>query len=376
MKDTLYQLLNNDAAELPKAEAISDQEVINIMKRFKEEEHIKTSKTRRKPKIKVALIVAAAMTACVGTVTAAAAASGVFSKLNKAQEQTFEQNGETLPLDKEENHYNYDYIAENAVNIPEVLQAEGDNLAVEVREVYCDGCTTIIGLSGRLKDGNPDAKRLLTLNYLKARIDGQIFDSYNEDTRPARLDGNLKLDEGTENQFSGTIKLVNFGDKEITKSATLEIEIGDVSEQVNYSEENCKKSSGFSLAVPITPDTSKRHDQVYTIEEDGYSVRFYEIAPTMIVMGCDSSEKWDSWIFDENGTAIEGLGFHELPDYHDGFSIACIPPVTNDTLVVSFYDKGGNHGAPNENGYFPSIKEITVDMNEVYNAMKADNVEQ
>lgn len=67
MKDTLYQLLNHDASELPTAEPISDQEVMNIMKRFKEENHTTSFKTKRKPKLSVVLLAAAITVASLGT---------------------------------------------------------------------------------------------------------------------------------------------------------------------------------------------------------------------------------------------------------------------------------------------------------------------
>lgn len=67
MKDTLYQLLNHDASELPKAEPISNQEVMNIMKRFKEEKHTSSVQRKRKPKLSVVLLAAAITIASLGT---------------------------------------------------------------------------------------------------------------------------------------------------------------------------------------------------------------------------------------------------------------------------------------------------------------------
>lgn len=371
MKDTLYLLLNHDASELPTAEPISDQEVMNIMKRFKEENHTPSVKTKRKPKLSVVLIAAAVSIACVGTATAAAARLGVFSRLNHAQEQTFEWNGITRPLDKNENRFDYDPVAENAIEIPEVLKVEGENLAVNVDEVYCDGCTTIIGLSGSLKDGNPDRKRLLNLNYLTISADGHTYDCYYAE-RPAWLGGNLILDEGTENQFSGAIQLVNFGDRELKDETTLAIKVGTVSEQEHYMDDSCQTSKGFTLAVNVTPDKTLRHNKVYTVEENGYSVRFYEIAPAMMIVGFHSDDDWSSWLYDENRQPIEQLGFFELPDYGDGFSIGCMPPITNGTLIARFWDKSGDHGMPDDNGYFPAIKEITINMDDIYTALGAE----
>ncbi|MDE7226036.1 MAG: hypothetical protein K2N49_04160, partial [Ruminococcus sp.] len=66
MNEKLYQLLNNDASELPEAETISNQEVNNIMKRFREEKDTMSVKKRRKPRIG-AVILAAVIAACGGT---------------------------------------------------------------------------------------------------------------------------------------------------------------------------------------------------------------------------------------------------------------------------------------------------------------------
>ena len=71
MKDTLYQLMNYDAAELPPAEPISDQEVMDIMKRFKGNKKVSSVKLRRKSKISAVLLVAAVTAASVGTAVVA-----------------------------------------------------------------------------------------------------------------------------------------------------------------------------------------------------------------------------------------------------------------------------------------------------------------
>ncbi|MBQ7012910.1 MAG: hypothetical protein IJN11_03215 [Oscillospiraceae bacterium] len=67
MKDTLYQLLNHDVSELPTAEPLSDQEVMNIMKHFKEEKHTSSVKMKRKIKLSVVLLAASITIASIGT---------------------------------------------------------------------------------------------------------------------------------------------------------------------------------------------------------------------------------------------------------------------------------------------------------------------
>lgn len=75
----------------------------------------------------------------------------------------------------------------------------------------------------------------MNLNNLKICVDGHTYDCYDENAeRPAWLDGNLKLDEGTGNQLSGSIQLINFGDRELINPSTLEIKVGTVTEQEHY----------------------------------------------------------------------------------------------------------------------------------------------
>lgn len=367
MKDTLYQLLNHDASELPTAEPISDQEVMNILKRFKEETHTPSVKTKRKPKLSVVLLAAAVSAVCVGTATVAAAKLGVFSTLSHQAERTFDCNGTECPIDKWADHYDYDQIAENAAEVSETLIGEGENLVVEVDEVYCDGVTTLISLSGHLKDGNPDHKQQLKFYPMSAKCNGILYDqSYNT----ASLSCDLILDEGTDNEFSGDIKIIDFGNKEIKEPGMLEIKVGQVREMDNYTDcENPRTSDGFTLSVLVTPDHSLRlgaDKAPYTIEKDGYSVVFYEISPAMITVGVYPYDA-DCMVYRENGEVAEFIGLMKLPDYN-GMKASCMLP-TKETLTFSFFDKSGT---PDEDGNFTSLKEITVNMDEVYTALSEE----
>lgn len=364
MRDRLYQFLNNNAADLPSAEPISDQEVRNIMKRFNEEKHIQSTKAKCKPRLSVVLLAAAITAACVGTATVAAARLGVFSRLTDQKDRTFDYHGEELPIDKFADDYDYQQIAENAVEIPEDLIGEGENLVVEVDEVYCDGVTTLISLSGHLKDGNPDHKQQLKFYPMTAECNGVHY-AQSYDT--ADLSCDLILDEGTDNEFSGDLKIVDFGAKEITEPGMLEINVGVILEMDNYLDcEEPRSSDGFTLSVPVTPDRSLRigADKVpYTIEEDGYSVVIYEISPAMITVGTYPWEA-DCMVYRENGEVAEFIGLTKLPEYN-GMPAGCMIPY-RETLSFSFFDKSSE---PDENGHFSSMKEITVNMDEVYAAM-------
>ncbi|MBQ8926938.1 MAG: hypothetical protein IJ055_01510 [Oscillospiraceae bacterium] len=368
MKDTLYQLLNHDATELPTAEPISDQEVMNIMKRFKEESHTPSVKTKRKPKLSVVLLAAAVSAACVGTATVAAAKLGVFGTLSHQAERTFDDNGTERPIDKWADHYDYEQIAENAVEVSEALIGEGENLVVEVDEVYCDGVTTLISLSGHLKDGNPDHKQQLKFYPMTAHWGNVDYSQDGYDT--ADLSCDLILDEETDNEFSGDLKIVDFGNKEITEPGLLEIHVETIREMDNYLDcEEPRSSGGFTLSVPVTPDRSLRigaDNAPYTIEEDGYSVVIYEISPAMMIVGSYPKEA-DCMVYRENGEVAEFIGLRKLPEYN-GMKAGCMTP-TRETLTFSFFDKSAE---PDENGHFSSMKEITVNMDEVYAALSAE----
>lgn len=366
MKDTLYQILNNDATDLPPAEPISNQEVINIMKRFKEESNIQSVKTRRKPKISVVLV-AAAVTAAFGTATVAAAKLGVFSTLINQEHRTFEYNGEELPVNKWAKNYDYNQISENAAEITESLTGEGDNLVVEVDEVYCDGVTTLISMTGYLKDGNPDHKQQLKFYPVTAECNGI---HYNQSSDTADLSCNLILDEDSDNVFRGDLRIVDFADKEITEPGILEINVKEIREMDNYIDnENPRTSKGFTLSVPVSPDRTLRlgaDKEPYTIEDEGYSVKIFEISPAMMIVGCYPYEE-NSTVYLENGDFAKFIDLVKYPIY-DGMPACCIVP-TRETLTVSFFDKSGEHGMPDENGHFPSLKEIKVNMDEVFAAM-------
>ncbi len=366
-KDTLYQLLNycaDETDEMPEAAPLTEQEVNTIMKKFRET-HTETRKPGRSLKPSVIVLVAAAMIACLGTTTAAAARLGIFDNLAQKKDMTTAlDTGDEVAVDKWAKDYNYEQIAEHAEELPEEITGEGDNLSVQVDEVYCDGCTTLISLSGSLKDGNPEHKQLVKLNDVMVAVNGTMY-SMERVSDFGWIDGSLTLDEGTDNQFSGSIELITFDNSEITESGTAEITIGSVSEKEWYGDENVHESGGFALSVPLTLNHALRCETPYTITEDEYSVRFYEISPAMMMVGCTGpDEEASSWLYYENGEPAEQLDVCYLPDYGDGYRIGCMMPVTSGTMTARFFYRDAEGGVP---------KEITVNMEEVYAALQGSN---
>ena len=366
-KDTLYQLLNHCADEMDEmfdAAPLTEQEVNTIMKKFRET-HTETHKPRRSLKPSVIVLVAAAMIACLGTTTVAAARLGIFNNLAQKKNMTVAlDTGDEVAVDKWAKDYSYEQIAEHAEEMPEEITGEGDNLSVQVDEVYCDGCTTLISLSGSLKDGNPTHKQLVKLNNMTITVNGTAY-SFARISNFGWIDGSLTLDEGTDNQFSGSIELITFDNNEITESGVAEIMIDSVIEKVWYGDEDAHESSGFTLSVPLTVNRSLRCSTPYTITEDEYSVRFYEISPAMMVVGFTApDEEASSWLFYENGEPTEGISVCYLPDYGDGYRIGCMMPVTSGTMTARFFYKNAEGSVP---------KEITVNMEEVYTALQENN---
>ena len=132
-------------------------------------------------------------------------------------------------------------------------------------------------------------------------------------------------------------------------------------------DDKAKESSGFSLSVSVVPNASLRRSNEFTIEEDGFAVRFYEISPAMMIVGFHSDEKLSSGLFDENGNGLKQFFLSDYPDYGDGFDICCLQPVSTGEITARFWDTSCKYGMPDENGQFPPVKEIKIDINDVNN---------
>lgn len=378
MDDKIYKILNDAKQDISglNSKALSDKEVNSIMEKF----HIETNKnnTPNKRKIKKSVViaaVAAAIVVCGGT----AAAAGYMNVFNRAAHKndttftlTFPDSEETteLPLDKFAVRYNYNDIADAAKESKEKSTAETDNFNLQIESIYCDGSTLMIGISGSMKDGNPQHKQLINFYPLKINIGSKTYSSlsYGTSNEFAYLDGSLVLDEGSDNQFSGDITLILFGDEEIKEPADADITIYDIKAQENYMDENYTElGKNVKLSANISPDTFLRSSKPYTISEDGYSVRFYEISPAMMVIGFSSPDpNSSSWLNYENGSQVEHIGTSAFPDYGDDFSIGCMVPVTSGYVTASFFNKNNI----DENGNIINTKEIKINMDEVISHLK------
>jgi len=378
MDDKIYKILNNTKQEIKniKSNVLNDEEIDTIMEKFRNEINKDNVPRKRKTRKNVIISAAAAAVLICGGTVATATGLNVFNRQSHANDITFTHtipdSDETmeLPLDKFAVKYNYNDIAKAAQEIEEIKTAETYNLTLQVESVYCDGTTLMIGVSGSMKDGNPKHKQLISLGNIKLSLGNVTYDILygGEESEFAHLDGSLVLDEGTDNQFSGNITLVVLGDRTITEPETAEISIRTITAGDNYMDQNyIELGSNLNLSVNVYPDSSIKDDNVYTIIDGDYSVRFYEISPVMMIVGFKSPfDEVHSWLNNENGEPVESMSLRELPDYGDRFSIGCMVPVTSGYVTASFFDKNNL----DENGNVINIKEIQINMDEVISHLK------
>ena len=123
-------------------------EVLNMKK--KQKKNIKLSRKG------IAVIIAAAVTACGGTAVYAAEKLGAFDRMNKTLEETIVlSDGTELEKDKFA-ELDYNQIAQTAQTFTKPISFEGEDISITIESVYCDGYTVILGLTGSLKNGNPE----------------------------------------------------------------------------------------------------------------------------------------------------------------------------------------------------------------------------
>lgn len=372
MSDKIYKILNNTKQEISNADIkpLNDSEVSEIMEKFRNE--INKDNASKKIKIKKSVIIAAsaAAIAIFGGTAVAAGYMNVFDRQEHKNEMTFihtvPDSTETmeLPLDKFADKYDFSKIAKAAQDVPEIMSAETDNFKIQVDSIYCDGTTLLMGVSGSLKDGNPLHKQLIDLGNLKVKIGENAYDVLygGESNGFAKVDGSLVLDEGTENCFSGSIQVVVFGDKAITKPETVEVSIRRITASENYMDNDyIELGQNITLSANVKPDESLKSRSAYTVTDGEYSVRFYEISPAMMIVGFKSNAVINhAWLNDENGNQLENIGLRELPDYNDGFEIGCMVPKTSGYVTAVF------RGEDKES----VIKEVRIDMDKVFENLR------
>ncbi len=294
------------------------EEVLNMSKG--------TKKINRKMNKKVFIgLVAAAVLACGGTAVATADHFGVFDRLGANKEKTvvLDDGREVPDLNMKYINDNYENIAEHTQPADEIVKEEtvtDSGLNVDVESVYCDGMNLIIGITGSLNNGNPDAVDYIDLGT-EIEINGKVYRSDSVDW--ICFDSFLMLDEGTENDFTGNIKLSFKNNERLTEAATANIRLYNTIDIEEWYIGNSLDAleNPLELSVEVTPDTSLIEETGLSFSYEGFEAKIYEISPDAITVGtaypadCDTIE---TYCVDENGEKIPFIGMYTQPDYGDG----------------------------------------------------------
>lgn len=324
MKDKLYQLLNNDVSELPETETMSNQEVHNIMKRFKEENGSTTVKKRRKIKMS-AVIITAIIAACGGTTVFAAMNSNLLKNLESNKTKThIDDNGNEMKVDKTPDLNNYEML-ESFANTEEAEISSNDEVSVSIESTYCDGRTLVLGLKGSLNNGNPDGYRYIGFTSISIDCGDVVFETesrFDGNANYSWLEGNMMLDDGTENSFSGQITLKLLDDSLLTesKSAVVTLKkllVGD--DYYNIKDE----MNDIVLKKRIVVDKDLINGTAIEQQEDGYKVKLSEYSPASIHVEWEYPSDLD----EQNKTGHIVIDGYDAPLY---------------SMVLFFYDEYGN----------------------------------
>lgn len=295
------------------------------MKRFREEKDTMSVKKRRKPRIG-AVILAAVIAACGGTTVFAAAHSDLFRNLESNKTKTHvDDNGTEWKVDKTPDLNNYEMMESFANTDEEAEIISNDEISVSIESTYCDGRTLVLGLKGSLNNGNPNGYKYVGFDSIKIDCGDIVFETtsrYDRNSNYTWLEGNMMLDEGTENSFSGQITLKLLDEYRLTESKnaviTLEkLHVGD--DYYNIHDE----LNDVVINKRIVVDKDLINGTAIEQQEDGYKVRLSEYSPASIHV---------EWEYPS-----------DLDDKNDAEHITidgCYAPLYS--MVLFFYDEYGN----------------------------------
>ena len=374
------------------------EEVMNM----RSENNRKKIKHRHTGKV-IATIAVAVVAACGGTV-AAAAGLGAFDKLSNKRNRTITySNGYTGSIDKFDRN-DYEKIAPHAVRFEEVSHAENDCFSVDLDSAYYDGLELILGFTGEMGNGNEEAFSTLVFTAT-IEIDGeQISPKYGDGLdRGPNWGGSFVIDEGTDNNFTGSMTCIlpceaRFDDTaevrvRITRIASNEKIIGTGEHPQNYEITSAHNDGALEMSANVTADTSLVRQINKTAEHDGFYFTVYSISPAMMLCHGGYPESYDiamqeeiengtedgychavhpmMFVFDEDGNYIEGLPMNPI-DMPDGEWASASVSTDSKTLTIKVGDR---FCQSNENGSvefddqyghhsFGYITEFTLDLDE------------
>ena len=184
----------------------------------------------------------------------------------------------------------------------------------------------MIGLTGSLNNGNPDEHKYISFDSIKIDCGDVVFETASRLNGTANytwLDGNMMLDDGTENSFSGQITLKLPDEDMITKSKDAVITLENVWAGDNYLN---KKGELNDIVINkhIVVDKDLINGNAIEQSEDGYKVRLSNYSPASIHVEWEYPNDLDVKNMTETSFTIDG---YSAPLY---------------SMVLFFYDENGN----------------------------------
>ena len=337
-------------------------------------------KIKHRPTVRIIAVVSAAAIAVCGGTVAAASKLGAFDKLSDKRDRTISyENGYVGPIDKFDRN-EYDKIAPHAVKFEEVSHAENDKFSVDLDSAYYDGMEMILGFTGEMTNGNVEGFSSLVFTA-NIEINGEQISPkcYDGLDRGPDWGGSFVIDEGEINSFTGSMTCilpyeVRFDDTaevsvKINRIASNEIINHDDPEHpYNYEITNGHDDGRLELSENVTADTSLVRQINKTVEKDGFSFTVYSISPAMMLCHGSYPESYDiamreeiengtedgycraehplMFVFDENGNYIEGLPINPI-DMPDGEWASASVSTDSKMLTIKVGDKNCQS---NENG--------------------------
>ncbi|MBR2284339.1 MAG: hypothetical protein IJ874_07970 [Ruminococcus sp.] len=332
-------------------------------------------------------IAAAAVIAICGGTAAAAANSGLFSRISSTLNGHFtDDSGREWDKDKFAPNYSFMDIESSTEQLQPPIPMENDDIFMQAESIYCDGTTLMIGMTASLKDGNAGGAEYINMKsdlYMDGKLFGDIsFINVNQNDVNTCY-GKLYLDEGTSNSFSGVITVVFQSARTLKEPKDIEVRLSDVTPNSNIygiRMEDDEAVGDFRFTLHVTPHPEYIREINKTFENGGASITIYSISPAMALVGSTYPEEYSSgtpqlisiWT-DDNGNYMEPVGINR---YYLGDGVYANPmqPFDTKNIHVVYLDKNSDTG---ENGsysftydgidyQFAYVDEWDFDISEIY----------
>ena len=336
-----------------------------------------------------AVIIGLAVAVCGGTAAVAAEKIGSLHRLNDTlDESSVNEHGVVVEKDKYD-HYDYEPIAQHAEEFTEPIVMENDEYKITVESIYCDGRTLIFGLSGSMKDGNPNGYEYLffdkTIELPDVSYSSWMNDymAYENGKTLSDFSGKLYKVSGTDNDFIGDLKVV-FSDEVLTEPADVKVTLARIAPSMENWCDAPEENSSVSFDVRVVPQPELAQEIDLKVEDEGFSASVYSITPAMMTVSYsyprwyDTNDETITWFegsqeltgpkysimaefYNSDGTQIDFLDLHNPIDIPSAVNAFGLQPPTGDSIICRFYNKQSH----DENGNMELIKELELDISEL-----------